>query len=124
MNEGRYLSFIAGADLTGKAGYAVALDTANADKVVLANAQTLPTIGILIEEGIAGQRVTVCTLQVGTAAVMYGGDVAIGDKLTPDSTGKLIATTTDKNQVVSIAKEAGATGQRHEAILANYTLSI
>ena len=123
-NEFTVQSFIATADLTGKEGYGVALDTSNANQVVIANAQTTKTIGILYEEGVAGQRVSVIAPQEGTATVVYGGTVAIGDWLTVDSAGKFIATTTDKDLVLARAKEAGATGESHEAILAYFTLSI
>jgi hypothetical protein len=117
-NESRYQSFIATADLTGKAGYAVALDGSNAGQVVLANAQTNKAIGILLVEGIAGQRVTVLLSNgQGTAAAVYGGTVAIGDALTPDSTGKLIATVVAADQIVARAKVAGLTGETHEVLL-------
>jgi len=117
-NEFTVQSFIATADLTGKEGYGVALDTSKANQVVIANAQTLPTIGILYEEGVAGQRVSVILPQEGTATVIYGGTVAIGDKLTVDASGKFITTTTAGDIVLAIAKEAGASGEFHEAILA------
>jgi hypothetical protein len=117
-NESRYQSFLATADLTGKAGYAVALDGSNPGQVVLANAQTNKAIGILLVEGVAAQRVTVLLSNgQGTAAAVYGGTVAIGDALTPDSTGKLITTTTSGDQIVARAKVAGVTGEVHEVLL-------
>lgn len=117
--EHRLISMIATNDLTGKAGYAVALDTSNANQVVLANAQTAPAIGILLTEGKAGDVVGVILGQVGTARAIYGGTVSIGNALTADSTGKLIATTTAADQVIAIAKEAGVSGEMHEVILCN-----
>jgi hypothetical protein len=117
-NESRYQSFIATNDLTGKAGYAVALDGSNDGQVVLANAQTNKAIGILLVEGVAGQRVTVLLSNgQGTAAAVYGGNVSIGDALTPDTTGKLITTTTAADQVIARAKHAGASGETHEVFL-------
>lgn len=115
--EERELSRATTVDLTGKAGYAIAIDTANANQVTLANAQTLPIIGILLTEGKANDVVTTIMGQEGTARVIYGGTVAIGDKLTADANGKLITTTTAGDQVIAIALEAGSAGEYHEAMM-------
>ena len=47
----------------------------------------------------------------GTIKVMAGGVIAAGNPVTPDSTGKVIATTTAGNQIVGYALEAGADTQ-------------
>lgn len=104
-------------DLTGKAGYAIAIDTSNAGQVTLANAQTLPIIGILSQEAVANDIPTVFLGQLGTARAIYGGTVAAGDKLTADSNGKLITTTTAGDQVIAIALEAGVSGEYHQVLL-------
>lgn len=113
----REISLFATADLTGKLGYAMALDTANANSVIIANAQTTKTIGILLSEGKAGDAVNVLLAQYGTARAIYGGTVAIGDRLTPDASGRLITTVTAGDQVIATAKEAGAINEYHEVIL-------
>lgn len=124
QNDGILQTATATADLTGKSGYGIALDTSNVDQVVIGNAQTTKNIGVLIVEGVAGQRVTFKPFHaLGTATVIYGGTVAVGDWLTLDSAGKFIATTTDKDQVVGRAKEAGSAGEYHEVYLESFTLS-
>jgi len=41
-----------------------------------------------------------------------GGTIAAGDRLTADSDGKVVATTTTGNVVIAIAKEAATSGKR------------
>lgn len=41
----------------------------------------------------------------------YGGTVAAGDRLKATTGGKLIATTTDKDQYIAVAKVAGVDGE-------------
>lgn len=91
----RSRSFKATADLSAKQYFAVALDASNQNQVVVANAQTLPTIGILANAPVAGDvaNVVLCNAQ-GSMSAIAGGVVAIGEYVTPDSAGKLIATTT------------------------------
>jgi hypothetical protein len=115
-NEFNELTFIATTDLSGKRGYAVAFDGSNPGQVILANAQGTPPIGLLFREnrpGFTNDRVAVCMPGAGVAPAVYGGTVAAGDKLTADSTGKLITTTTSGDKYIAIALEAGATGEVH-----------
>lgn len=124
FNDGAWQSAIATASLAGKAGYGVALDTSNVGQVIIANAQTTKNIGVLMEEGVAGQRVSFKPFHAqGTVTVIYGGSVSIGDWLTVDSNGKFIATTTNHDHVLGRAKEAGSSGEYHEIYLEDFTLS-
>lgn len=96
-------------DLSAKQYFAVALDAAVADSIVLANAQTVPTIGILLNAPIAGDTAKVL-LFAPTFLAIVGGAVTKGDYLTPDSTGKLIATTSAGENLVGRALETAPNG--------------
>lgn len=121
-NEGRSRTFKASVDLRTSQYFAVALDTANVGKVVLANAQTVPTIGILHNAPNTGDVAEVILMgSGGTCSAIAGGTVAIGDFVTPDSAGKLIATTTAGDNVVGRAITAATVGQTFEvALLAGF----
>jgi Uncharacterized conserved protein (DUF2190) len=103
-NEGRERTFKSSADLRTKQYFAVALDTANQNQVVLANAQTLPTIGIVKNAPNTGDEATVVMSNgQGSISAIAGAEVNIGAYVTPDAAGKLIATTTAGDYVVGRA---------------------
>lgn len=106
------------ADLSAKTGYIVKLDTSG--NLVVATAGTDTTIvGVLDDAPNAGGSGTGCTYQfLGTAKVVLGGTVAIGDWLTSTTGGVAITTTTDGNRTIGMALEAGVTGDIIEVQLA------
>lgn len=116
FNDGHTRSYLAGADLSEKQYYIVGLDTSNQNKVVLANAQTIPIIGVVDETGDGnGDRVRVRNVGTGLK-VLCGGNISIGAYVTADSAGKAIATTTAGDMVIGRAIEAGADGQVIEIV--------
>jgi hypothetical protein len=111
MQEGRYLTFKAGVDLSAKQYYIVAADASNPGEVILANAQTLPIVGIVENYPEADDTARVVAPQVGTMKVKCGGNINVGAYVTADSNGKAIATTTAGDMVIGRALEAGADGR-------------
>jgi len=124
FTEYREKSFIATNDLTGKQYYLVGFDASNVNQVVLANAQTVPAIGIVKNEGVAKKSVNIVMPQEGTYKVILGGTVSIGSWLTADANGKAVATTTVKDVVIGKAVQAGVAGDIIEVMLCYGTLSI
>lgn len=111
LNLGRTRTYKASVALTAKQFYIVALDTANQNQIVLANAQTLPTIGIVANAPAANDIAEVHGMNgQGTMKVALGGTVAIGDKITANASGLGITTTTAGDIVVGIALKAGISG--------------
>lgn len=101
-------SFIAGADLTGKVGYAVKADTDNKE-VVLAGANEV-ALGILKNANTSGNAVGVATLGERVLAKL-GGAVEFGNKLKVTTGGVLIvAGGTGDDNVIAEAQEDGASG--------------
>ena len=99
-------SFIAGVDLTGKAGFAVKADTDNRE-VVLAGANEV-CLGILTNVGVAGAAVGVANVGE-TVLAKLGGAVDFGMKLKADADGKLVAAGgTGDDNVIAEAQEDGA----------------
>ena len=109
FNPTRIKAFKSTNDLSAKQYFAVALDASNAESVVLANAQTLPTIGILLNAPVAGDTAKVLLFEPTFLAVV-GGAVTRGAKLTPDAAGKLITTTTGNDIIVGTALETAPNG--------------
>lgn len=126
FNVGRNRAFKATASLVGKQFYIVALDTSNANQVVLANAQTLPIIGIVANAPVAGDVADVHMINgQGTMKVVLGGTVStIGQNLTADSSGTAIVTTTDKDIVIGKALQTGVAGEVIEIMFGSSTLSV
>lgn len=99
-------SFIAGANLTGKVGYAVKADTDNKE-VVLAGANEVAT-GILTNDNTAGKAVGVAGLGERVLAKV-GGSVSFGDKLKVTTNGLLIvAGGSGDDNVIAEAQEDGS----------------
>lgn len=86
-------------------------------EVVVATAATDKIIGVTMSACAAGETVSVrLRSSTGTMKVKAGGTIAIGDRLTSNGSGQLIATTTAANEVVGVAIEAGASGDFVEAM--------
>jgi len=100
------VSLEAGEDLSNAQFLAVALDSNG--KVVKAKSDTLP-IGILQDKPKEGQAANVRML--GISKVVAGGAIAIGDVLTADDDGRLIAASTGYYPI-GIALEAAAQAGR------------
>jgi len=78
-------------------------------EVVMATAATDKIIGFTQHKAGAGETVSVKLRSgAGTVKVRAGGTVAVGDRLTSDTTGRSITTTTAANEVIGFALEAGA----------------
>lgn len=95
-------TFIAGADLTGKVGYAV---KASDNKVVLASVKGEACLGIVMNDNVADRAVGVALVGE-ICKVKLGGTVAMGDALAAQTTGKL-AKVADSDAKVAMALEAG-----------------
>lgn len=96
----------AGADLSGKLNYLAKVDTDG--DIILASAQTDMILGNIVEAAIENSPVTVQFGGIGAA--IAGGAITAGDKLTADSNGKVIATTTASHRVIGIALSTVASG--------------
>lgn len=95
-------SFIAGADLTDKIGYAVK----PADgKIVLASVAGEACFGVLMNDNVADRAVGVA-LTGDVCKAKAGGAVAMGALLATDANGKLV-TAGENAEVVAMALEAG-----------------
>lgn len=102
-------------------GHAVKFSSGN---IVVATAGTDVIVGVVDVDNDAGQDANVRLRSAsGTAIGLAGGTIAVGDKVTATTGGALIATTTDKDEVVGVALEAASSGAEFEMMLANYTLS-
>jgi len=53
----------------------------------------------------------------GSAVIVLGGTVAVGDPLTVDASGQAVKSTLETDHVFGDALEAGTTGQKKEALL-------
>lgn len=116
FNPSRVRTFLSTNDLSTKQYCGVALDASNANSVVASNAQTLPTIGLLQNAPTAGQDATVALFGP-TSYGIAGGTITKGDRVTTDSAGKLITTTTPADVVVGIAMESAVVSDRFEVMI-------
>lgn len=111
FQEGNTNSFLAGADLSTKQYYVVKRSSSDRQKVVLAAAATDVIVGVLQNAPKSGAEASVRKSNAaGTGLVKAGGTIAIGDKLTSDSNGKAVATTTLGDNYFGIADQVGADG--------------
>ncbi len=101
----------AGADLTGKEGYAVKLDTDGT--LILATAGD-PVWGIVIEGTTAG-KYTTCAISDMPEAVC-GAAIAEGAKVASDANGKLVTATTG-DDVIGVARGTTAAADEFLTIL-------
>lgn len=127
FSDGNYVDRIAGADLSAATNlFKIVKQAADATNptgrsVVLASAATDDLFGVLNNQPKSGDTANVrARNSSGTFKVLLNGTVAINDRLTADSTGAAITTTTTGNQVIGIAQEAGVAGQVIEYLAVNY----
>lgn len=116
FNPSRTRTFLSTNDLSTKQFYGVSLDASNDNSIVLANAQTLPIIGILLNAPVAGDAAKVALFGP-TTFVVAGGTIAKGASLTVNASGQVITTTTPADQVIGIALEAASSGDRIEMLM-------
>lgn len=114
--KGFSVSKTSAADLSGSKYLVAKLDSTG--KVDIATANTDTILGI-IEEGAGPSGSPVSVQFLGTAKVIAGGNIAIGDRVTPTTAGKVITTTTDKQAIVGryIGDVAAVSGDVIEILL-------
>jgi hypothetical protein len=89
-------------------GHAVKFSSGN---IVVSTAATDKIIGVIDVDNDAGQDAHVRLRSApGTCVGLAGGTIAVGDKVTSDGAGALIATTTALNEIVGVALEAVSSG--------------
>jgi hypothetical protein len=116
--EGSYLSRAAGADLSEKQHYVVKLDSSN--EVVLASAGSDDILGVLSNAPTEGETAVVRLINSnGTFKVKLGGNVNQGDRLTANSNGEAVATTTEDDVVFGRALLDGSDNDVHEYLCDN-----
>lgn len=101
-------TFKSAASLSGKQNYIVYVSAKGV--VTIASAATHKVMGTIVNkpQAGAGQNIEVQMPHGGgTGKVIAGGTIAIGDKLTADSAGKAVATTTQNNYVFGVALQEG-----------------
>lgn len=98
-------TFIAGADLTGKVGYAVKADNG---KVILADTKGEACLGIVMNDNVADRGVGVALVGEVCKAKL-AGDVVMGDLLAAQTTGALNKSAASEADV-AMALEAGKSG--------------
>lgn len=109
-NEGLQKTLIAGAAI--EPNRIVKFDAA-ADTVIKAAAATDKMIGVADNLGASASGDRLDVIMDGIALVTYGGNVAAGDLLTSDSSGRAVAAApaaTASARVIGIAMEAGVSG--------------
>lgn len=110
-------NFKSAASLVDKQFYVVYVSAKGV--VTIASAATHKVMGVITNapQAGAGQNVAVA-LPFGdrTFKVIAGGSISIGDKLTADSAGKAIATTSAGNYVFGVAVEPADAGDIFEAM--------
>lgn len=101
------MSFTADSDLSTKQYYFV--KPTSGPKVDLQDSATGANVGVLQNlpsaDGMAAEVAV-----SGLTKVVYGGTVAVGDRLGSDTNGKAVAKTSDKDRVLGIAMVAGVAG--------------
>jgi len=121
-NTGEHLripGLVAGADLSAKQYHAVMLTT-TAKQVKASTGATAANIGILQNDPVTGEAASV--VGGGFTKAYAGGNVAIGDLVTANTTAQCVATTTANNKVIGRAVTAAAAGELFEVFvsLSNY----
>lgn len=110
----------AGADLSTKQYYIVKQNSSAA--IVLASLATDVIVGVLQNKPKSGEAALYRF--GGTSKVVASAPISIGARVTSTSTGKAVATTTNKDVVIGTALEAaGADGDIIEIQMSIYTLS-
>lgn len=108
-------NFKSAGDLNGKQFYIVYISAKGV--VTIASAATHKVMGTITNAPAAGADANVAVnMPFGerTGKVIAGGSISIGDKLTSDSAGKAIATTSAGNYVFGVALEPADAGDIFE----------
>lgn len=114
-NEGNSKGFIS----TGALAQGVIVKIASGE-VVAGAAATDALVGVTSDAVSAGNTVSVKLRSgAGTAKVIAGGTIAVGDRVTSDGSGHAVATTTAGDEVVGIALEAGVDNDVVEVMMAS-----
>lgn len=112
-------TFTAGADLTGKFGYAVVASATNKVVTLPANANDI-CLGILMNDNTSGKVVGVA-LPGEVCKVKLGGAVDFGAELKTAAGGALVAAGgTGDDKVIAKALEDGASGDLIYAVVENF----
>lgn len=112
MQIGDFVSFPSTNDLSALTNIYLIVKLDSAMKVVLATAAADKIVGVLQNSPKANEAASVLARSAsGIGKVQAGGTVAIGDYLTADSTSRAVATTTNGQEVIGQAIEAGVVGQ-------------
>lgn len=108
-------TFKSAASLLDKQNYVVYVNAKGI--VTIASAATQKPLGTIVNKPQAGANANIeVQLPTGgaTGKVIAGGSIAIGDKLTADSAGKAVATTSAGNFVFGVALEPADSGDVFE----------
>lgn len=110
-------SFVSTNDLSASTNQylIVKADTSNDESIVLAAAATDPVVGILVNLPKATHPANVQWL--GSCKVQAGGTITRGDRVTANSSGQAITTTSAGNSVVGIALQSAVSGDIFEVLL-------
>ena len=104
ITNGPTKTFKSAGDLEGKQNYIVYVSAKGV--VTIGSAATHKVMGTVVNRPQAGAGANI-EVQMphggGTGKVIAGGSISIGDKLTSDSAGKAVATTTQNNYVFGVA---------------------
>ena len=111
-------SFLSTNDLSTKQYYIVKVDTSADVSVVLAAAGTDPIVGVLQNKPKAG--IAAVVRWGGSTKVIAGGTITRGDRVTSDSNGKAITTTTNKDVQLGIALQSAVSGDIFEVALSSF----
>lgn len=108
-------TFKSAASLLDKQNYIVYVSAKGV--VTIASAATHKVMGTVVNKPQTGAGANI-EVQLpfggGSGKVIAGGSIAIGDKLTADSAGKAVATTTQNNYVFGVAIEPADAGDVFE----------
>jgi len=99
---GALKTFKAVADYSAKQYYAMYVSADNT--VTIGAAATNALVGTLLNEPKANEGAVIA--MSGTSKAIAGGSISIGDRITSDSAGKLVATTTANQNIIGTALEA------------------
>lgn len=106
-SEPRIYTFLADAAL---AAYKAVKAGSDDEHVAVCSAATDKIVGIVQSVSTAAEDSIEVAMPGGGAKALLGGTVAVGDLLTSDANGALIATTTANNRVIAVAMAAGVSG--------------
>lgn len=108
---------VSAADLSASKYLVAKLDSTG--KIDVATANTDAIVGVIEEGAQAYSGAPVSVQFAGTAKVIAGGNIAIGDRVTATTAGKVITTTTDKQSILGryVGDVAAVSGDIIEVLL-------